>query len=149
MFIISDLRRSVRQSWWGKILAELDTEPHELSGGLLKIVIGAQLIGPWSTFGSSPAYADLAILPEFFWGWFLIAIGVAHLLALRSGYLAWRRWACFGGFVIWFSFGATFVHANPTSLGWVVFAYAGAWQLWAHVRLGRKQKSRNLVAAVE
>ena len=126
----------LRNTWWGKILAEHDTEPTELAGGLMKVVLGSQLIAPVDTFSNSPAFHDLTILPEWLWGLLLIGFGVGHWFALRHGYRPWRRLASAIGFLIWFALGATFLHAAPNSLGAWVFLLAALGQCWCYVRLG-------------
>lgn len=123
--------------WWRRILAEHDTEPAELSGGLLKVGIGFWLLLPMDTFGSSPTFAALSILPEPVWGVVLIALGTFHLSALRSGASAARRHAATIGYLVWFSFAVVFVATSPPAIGWVAFLVAGLAQLWCSLRLGR------------
>jgi hypothetical protein len=130
------MKDQLRHSWWGLILAEHDTEPTELAGGLMKLVLGSQLILPLDTFATSATFRDLTVLPEWAWGALLIVIGVGHLAALRNGNRSWRRWGSGVGFLLWFSLGATFLHASPNSLGAWVFLLAAVGQMWCYVRLG-------------
>ena len=136
MSILRSLRECLRSSWWGKILAEHDTEPAELSGGLMKILIGLWLLLPFETFESSPTFAVFSILPEWLWGGALIAIGAGHVSALRSGDLDQRRHAATIGYLVWFSFSVVFVWTNPPAIGWIAFLIAGLAQLWCSLRLG-------------
>lgn len=124
------------RAWWSLILAEHDTEPAELSGGLLKVGIGLWLLLPFDTFESSPTFAVFSILPEWLWGSVLLALGVLHLSALRSGDLDSRRRSATIGYLVWFSFAVTFVTTNPPAIGWLAFLIAGLAQLWCSLRLG-------------
>lgn len=123
------------RTWWGKILAEHDTEPTEFSGGLLKVLVGAWLLMPWSTFASSPTFETVEVIPEWAWGSLLVTTGIGHWLALRNGSVRWRRLACLIGFVFWFAFGTTFWIANPRGFAVVVYGLLAAQQGWAYVRL--------------
>lgn len=129
------LREWMRSSWWGRILAEHDTEPTELSGGALKVMLGFWLLLPWQTFSSSPTFERLAVVPEWLWGGVLLSIGVGHLAALHDGYAPWRRGASLAGFLIWFSMAVTFVFANPPAMGWLLFMLAALAQGWCYIRL--------------
>lgn len=126
------------RAWWALVLAEHDTEPAELSGGLLKVSIGCWLLLPLDTLGSSPTFAALTVLPEWLWGAGLAALGVAHLFALRSGDRDRRRQASTIGWVVWFSFAVTFVVTNPPAFGFLAFLLAGLAQLWCSLRLRRR-----------
>lgn len=130
------LRDSILDSWWGRVLAEHDTEPTELSGGLLKVVIGAWLLLPMQTFSSAPAFGTISVIPENLWGLFLVVIGIGHLAALRNGHPAWRRYAAFVGCFIWSAIGLTFLAANPVGIGSLLFLGAGIAQGWCYSRLG-------------
>lgn len=123
------------RSWYGLVLSQHDTEPAELSGGLLKVLIGAWLLLPWDTFSSSPTFAVLSVLPETVWGGALVALGLWHWAALRSGDRDRRRLAATVGYLIWFSFSVLFVTTNPPALGWACFLVAGLAQLWVSLRL--------------
>jgi hypothetical protein len=128
-------RDRLSDSWWGRILAEHDTEPAELSGGALKIALGFWLLLPWQTFTSSPTFESLAVVPEWIWGGVLVCVGVMHLAALRDGYRVWRRGACLVGFLVWFSMACTFVIANPPAMGWLLFMLSALQQGWCYIRL--------------
>lgn len=132
------LRARIKRSWWGMILAEHDTEPAELMGGLLKVAIGAWLLLPWSTFSASRTFQMMAVAPEWFWGGAFIGIGAFHLYALRKGGVHRRWWAAMIGFTIWFSLAFVFVAANPPAIGWLMFMAAACAQGWASVRLGQR-----------
>lgn len=125
----------IRYSWWGRIFAEMDTEPTELGGGLLKVAIGVQLLLPLSTFGTSVSFQTLSIFPEWAWGMVLVLLGAIHLMALQSGKHGPRRWTARMGAFVWMSISATFWIANPASLGAVIFFFAGVAQGWASTRL--------------
>ncbi len=129
-------RTRVRCSWWGLILAEHDTEPVELAGGVLKVMLGAWLVLPWQSFASSPTFETLAVVPEWLAGMALLSLGAWHMLALRSGVRCWRRTASLLGFLVWFSMAVTFVIANPPAIGWLAFMMAALGQGWCYVRLG-------------
>jgi hypothetical protein len=131
----------LRYSWWGKILAEHDTEPTEFGGGLLKIAIGTQLLLPIDTFSTSNSFKTLSVLPEWIWGLILVVLGSVHLAALYSNSRVWRSRTAKMGFVIWFSISTTFWLANPSSLGAVVFLFAGLAQGWVSIRLSLPGKS--------
>lgn len=128
-----------RSAWWSLILAEHDTEPAELSGGLMKVAIGFWLLLPWSTFESSPTFAVFSILPEWVWGCSLLALGLAHLLSLRSGNIDRRRHGAMVGYLVWFSFAVVFVATNPPAIGWIAFLIAGLAQLWCSLRLSKRR----------
>lgn len=136
-WLLSWLDRLAR-SWFGLILAEHDTEPAELSGGLLKVAIGFWLLLPMDTIGSSPTFAALAILPEWLWGAMLVTLGAWHLLVLRMGRRRERQRAATVAYYFWFSLAVLFVSTNPPSIGWLAFLVAGLAQLWASIRLGRR-----------
>lgn len=138
MRYLDGLRVRLRQSWWGKILAEHDTEPTELSGGCLKVLLGLTLLSPLQTFTASPAFATLSVFPEWVWGSGLVVLGVVHVVALWAGQRYWRARAATAGFVTWGVIGFTFWHANPASIGAVPFIVASAQQLWCSIRLGSR-----------
>lgn len=127
----------MRQSWWGSVLAEHDTEPTEFSGGVLKIGIGLWLLAPASTFGSSPTFAAMAaLMPEAVWGVVLGAVGAFRLAVLRSGRCAPRRVGAMIGFLFWFTLASLFLWSSPASLGFPLFALLAAGQGWVYCRLG-------------
>lgn len=132
------VRDSMVVSWWGLILREHDTEPAELSGGILKAAIGFWLLLPLDTFASSPTFAALAVLPEWAWGTALFCAGVFHLGVLRRGNRTWRQRASLLGFLVWFSFAVVFVITNPPAFGFLAFLMAGLAQMWCSIRLGRR-----------
>lgn len=125
---------ALRFSWWGRILAEHDTEPTELSGGLLKVSISLWLLLPVTSL--SPVFGVVALVPELWWSIFLMVVGVGHLAALRNGYVAWRRWGCFVGFFVWCSLGITLYINGAVGLTPLLFLGAGFSQGWCYVRLG-------------
>ena len=133
---LRSFRDQIRASWWGRILAEHDTEPVELSGGALKVLLGCWLLLPLDSFGSSPTFAALDVIPEAALGFLLLGVGIGHLLALRDGYVPWRRMASLIGFLVWFTFAATFVWSNPPAMGWLPFLLSAAGQGWCYIRLG-------------
>lgn len=130
------LRDTILDSWWSRILSRHDTEPTELSGGLLKVCIGCWLVSPLQTFSSAPAFGTISVIPETLWGLFLVFVGIGHLAALRNGHPAWRRWASFVGCFIWCAMGLTFLSANPAGIGPLMFLAAGLSQGWCWSRLG-------------
>lgn len=132
----------IQASWWARILAEHDTEPTELAGGALKVVIGVWLLLPARTFSSSPAFGVISVIPENYWGVFLVVIGIGHLAALRNGHPAWRRYAALVGCFVWCSMGLTFLVANPSGIGSLTFLAAGIAQGWCYSRLGRLSAAR-------
>lgn len=136
MAFLRGLRDRISRSWWGRILAEHDIEPTELSGGTLKIVVGFWLVLPLQTFSSAPAFGVISVIPENLWALFLVVIGAGHLAALANGHPAWRRWAAFVGCFIWSAMGITFIWANPAGIGPLLFLGAGLSQAWCYVRLG-------------
>jgi len=123
------------QTWWGRILSEHDTEPTELSGGLLKLVLGVVLVAPFDTFGNSVAFRDLSLLPEWLFGMLFICIGIGHLAVLRNGSEYWRRQFAGIGAGVWLALSGIFLHAVPSSWAAWVFLLAGVWQCWCYVRL--------------
>lgn len=136
MLHIQSVRATLAGTWWGLILSEHDTEPTELWGAFGLILYGAWLMLPFSTFGMSQVYADLAILPEWSWGLAFSIVGLACLVALRNGHRAWRRFAAIMAFLTWFMLGAVFLHGAPTSAGALVFLTFAASTGWTYIRLG-------------
>jgi hypothetical protein len=130
------LRDAIKHSWWGVILAEMDTEPVELIGGGTKVLMGLWLLLPLESFTSSPSFVAISIFSEWLWGLVLLVVGIAHLAALHNGNREWRQWASLIGFLIWFSFAVVFVVANPPAIGWIMFLSVAFAQMWASVRLG-------------
>lgn len=122
----------------------MDTEPVELSGGLLKLLIGFWLLLPLQSFQSSITFTALAVVPEWAWGAFLVVVGIGHLAALCDGSPPWRRAASLVGFLTWFTFAAIFVHSNPAAFGWAAFAVIAGQQGWAYIRLGQLMRFRTL-----
>lgn len=122
-------------TWWGRILSEHDTEPTEMAGGILKVLLGAQLLLPFDTFGSSTTFRDLQSLPEWLWGVALLSVGVSHLVALARGSAFWRRQFAFIGASVFLGLTGIFLHTSPSSWGAWVFCLAGVWQVWCYVRL--------------
>jgi hypothetical protein len=135
-WLLHSLDRTAR-TWWALILRDHDTEPAELSGGLLKVAIGVWLLLPMDTIGSSPTFSALSILPEWTWGMMLTALGSWHLFVLRDGDRTRRRTASTVAYYFWFSLAILFVSTNPPAIGWLAFLVAGLAQLWASVRLAR------------
>lgn len=132
---LRSLRNMLVRSWWGAILREHDTEPAELSGGVLKVALGVWLLLPWDTFSSSPTFRVISIMPEWLWGTSLVGIGVFHLSALRSGDVQQRQVGALIGFLVWFALGSVFVWTNPPAIGWILFMWAALMQMWASLRL--------------
>jgi hypothetical protein len=119
------------------VLAEHDTEPTEMFGGLLKLLLAAVLILPHGTFESSRVYGMLSALPEPVWAAVLLVFGVVHLAAIRGGDRGRRRMMSLAGFLIWFTWAASFFEGTPTNTGGVVYMLAALMQGWCYVRLGR------------
>jgi hypothetical protein len=130
------VRDTIQRSWWGRILAEHDTEPVELIGGGTKVLMGLWLLLPWQTFAMSDSYDSIRIIPEWIWGTFLLTVGLLHIAALHSGHRTWRKWAALVGFLIWSCFGLVLGWANPAAIGWMLFLSVGASLMWASIRLG-------------
>jgi len=130
------LRSRIVCSWWGRILAEHDTEPTEFAGGVLKLALGIWLAFPFSTVFSSPTFRVMQVAPEWGWATLLISIGTFHLWALRGGYIRWRWAASTIGFVVWFSLASMFLVSNIAAIGWILFMGAAAAQCWVSIRLG-------------
>lgn len=130
-------RESLRSSWWGRILAEHDTEPTELSGGMLKVSIAAWLVLP--TTALTPIFGVIALVPETYWSLFLMVVGVGHLVALRNGHPSWRRWGSLVGFFVWCALGITLLVNGAVGLTPMLFLGAGLSQGWCYIRLGYLQ----------
>lgn len=131
------LRDRIRSSWWGLILSEHDTEPTEMSGGLLKLGLAVVLLTPRDTFGSSVVYSLLSVVPEPIWGVVLLVFGCLHLGSLHNGARSWRRAMAGVGFLIWFCWWVSFALGSTASTGSVVYLLAAFGQGWCYVRLGR------------
>lgn len=134
--------QKLRLTWWGKILAECDTEPTELiMGGFLKWSVGTWLFLPLDSFASSPTFSTLRELgqefPEYFVAIALMSLGAAHMLILRNGNRTLRKYASFIGALIWFSLAFTFIWSNPAAFGAMLFLAAAICQGWCYIRLGR------------
>lgn len=134
---LCSIRDQLRASWWGRVLAEHDTEPTELSGGLLKVSLAIWLLLPPTAIG--PAFGFVALIPELYWSIFLLVVGVGHLVALRNGHPAWRRWGCLVGFFVWCSLAVTLLVNGVVGIGPVLFIGAGLSQGWCYIRLGYLQ----------
>ena len=141
---LRSVRRWLVTSWWGRILAEHDTEPTELGSAFLKVLLGVFLLLPLDTFGSSTVYDFLGLLPEVFWGALLLAVGLLHLAALRTGHWSWRHYMALAGFVVWSCFGISFLLGNRASTGDVVYFLAAVGMGWVYVRLGIRIRRRML-----
>ncbi len=135
MSILLRLRAALRTFWWGRILAEHDTEPTELAGGLMKLLIGGWLLLPHDT---TSTFSLLTIAPEWAWGVVMALLGGGHWFALRDGYVRWRRAAAMLGFLVWFYLALTALWFNPASLGFALFSGLAVSQSWVYVRLGRE-----------
>jgi hypothetical protein len=133
---LRSFRDLIRTSWWGLILSDHDTEPTELAGGLLKLALATVLVMPTDTFGERRIYGLLANLPEPFWACLLFTLGIVHLAVLRHGNLHWRRLMALAGFVIWFTWSASFFLGNPSNTGGAVYMLAALGSGWCYVRLG-------------
>ena len=139
MTALQAAKTALVESWWGRILAEHDTEPTELGSSFLKLFLGLLLIVPVSTFSATPVYGLLNLMPEWLWALVLIVIGLIHLIALRSGHRQRRRMSAAIGFVIWSCFSLSFLIGNPTNTGWIVYLTAASGQAWCYVRLSAKR----------
>ena len=136
------VRDMIRNSWWGLILAEHDTEPTELASAILTSLLGLFLLAPADTFAVGRIYSFLALLPETFWGVLLIVVGVLQGVMLRTGWRSARRAMAMAGFVIWSWFGISFLMGNSSNTGWVVYFLAAAGMGWVYVRLGMRVVSQ-------
>jgi hypothetical protein len=115
-------------------LREHDTEPTELSGGVLKVTIALWLLMPWQSL--SPAFGAVSLIPEFWWSIFLMVVGVGHVAALRNGHPSWRRWGALVGFAVWCSLAITLLINGAVGLTPLLFFGAGFSQAWCYLRLG-------------
>lgn len=134
MHFLIGWRDAIRRSWWGRILAEHDTEPTELSGGILKVAIAFWLVLPWQTLG--PAFGAVSLIPELWWAVFLMVVGIGHLAALRNGFPAWRRWGSLVGVFVWCSLAISLWLNGSLGLAPLLFLGAGLSQGWVYCRLG-------------
>lgn len=141
MSALTSLRLWIWRSWWGRILAEHDTEPTELRGGFLKVLVGLWLILPFQTFSGSPSFGVISVIPENLWAIFLVVIGIGHLMALANGEPNWRRWSALVGCFVWSAMGITFLWANPAGIGSMLFLVAGIEQGWVYSRIGGLERS--------
>ena len=132
------LRAWVSSSWWGRILAEHDTEPLELGNSLMLFGLGALLASDrTSTFRTTPLVYDLlAALPEDVWAAGMIALALAQLASLRANRRRVRRLAALGAFLVWFTWSVSFALGNPFNTGWYVYLLAAVGQGWCWIRLG-------------
>lgn len=128
------IRDRLRASWWGRILAEHDTEPTELSGGLLKVTIAFWLLMPFQSL--SPAFGAVTLIPEFWWSIFLLVVGIGHVTALRDGFPAWRRWGCLVGVFVWGALAISLWSNGVVGLAPLLFFGACLSQGWCYIRLG-------------
>lgn len=121
-------------SWWWAILREHDTEPTELSGGMLKVTIALWLLMPFQAL--SPAFGAVTLIPEVWWSVFLLVVGIGHLAALRNGYPAWRRWGSLVGVFVWSSLAISLWANGVVGLAPLLFFGAAFSQAWVYLRLG-------------
>lgn len=130
------IRDWLTRCWWARILAEHDTEPIELQGATLKILLGFWLLLPWDSFDASPTFRYLDAIPETAWGTFLLITGFIHWYTLRSGYREMRRVSCLLGFLVWFALTVVFLVANAPAIGFAAFFVVALGQGWSYIRLG-------------
>lgn len=143
--MVGDLATKARYSWWGKILAEHHTEPTELLlGGFLKWVVGTWLFLPFDTFSSSPTFASLDLFPEMAWAIFLMIFGAIHMGVLKQGSIHYRKYASFGGMLIWAALSFTFIVTNPPAFGSMLMLVAAISQGWCFIRLDGECDYQNI-----
>ena len=126
---------SMKHSWWGKIVAEHDTEPEELKGGTINVGAGIWLLLPFNTYASSPTFYAMVILPEVIWGLLFLLLGTLHLMVLRRGDYYLRSKFSFISFILWGALGIVFMLSNPPAFGWLFFMYVSIGQGWCTIRL--------------
>lgn len=131
---LRSLGNTMACSWWMRILQEHDTEPTELSGGVLKVTIALWLLGPWQAL--SPAFGAVSMIPEIWWAVFLMVVGVGHLAAIRNGHPAWRQWGSLVGVFVWSSLAVSLWVNGVVGLAPLLFLGAAFSQAWCAIRLG-------------
>ena len=105
-----------------------------MSGGLLKVTLSLWLLLPVQSLG--PVFGAVSMIPEFWWSIFLMVVGVGHLVALRNGHPAWRRYGAFVGFFVWCSLAITLWVNGAVGIAPLLFLGAGLSQGWCYYRLG-------------
>lgn len=136
----------IQKSWWGRIIAEHDTEPEELRAATTDILVGFWLFLPFNTFSASPTFYVMTVLPELIWALGFLTLGGVGLYILRSGDLEKRRKIALINFLIWGALAFVFVFGNPPAIGWLLFMYAAIGQGWCTIRLGLLMEAKYKVA---
>ena len=141
-------REYLNRETWRWIWQRVRAKPHagdimrgfeRVSGAILAVAWGWQLINATSTFSSSPSFAEMAALPvpEQVWGLLFAAIGLAQLGGLVGEAFAPRP-ACWLRFVgaaaagVAFGFlAAGFWTSNPEGTGWATYTALSVGNIWA------------------
>lgn len=131
------MRDYLRKTWWGAILADMDTEPSELlTGAFLIWLLGLWMFLPYDTFRSSPTFAMIGYLaPEALWAVLFLSFGALQMIILRQGSRYWRGVMSFLGCMLWSSLTSSFIYTNPGGIGWILFFSAAVSQGWCYIRL--------------
>lgn len=125
------------RTWWGRMLANCDTEPTELlMGGFLKWLVGTWLMLPLQSLQGSPTFSGLTeMLPEPVWGLILMVLGATHMMSLYNGSIRYRRWSCFISMSLWAGMTFYSLWVNPPAFGVTLFLTAAICQGWCCTRL--------------
>lgn len=122
------------------LLFRRDFDFIEVLSGLLMLGWGAQLLLPWETFSTSPAYAAMAaLMPEPVWGGLLTWIGFTQVGAYLLDHWRVRLASALGASMAWTFLGVAFGYANLTGTGVVVYpwlALVTAWVFWRILQAG-------------
>jgi hypothetical protein len=103
------------------IIRDYDHEALEFILGLLKTLIGAVYLMPWSSFDSSNSRFFTDVMPEWVWGLIFFTLGVGQLYGLSQGQLYnLRAWISMIGLIMWTLFTVLVLLANPTGAGWTI-----------------------------
>lgn len=144
-----DMRREyLNRETWRWIWQRVRAKPHagdimrgfeRVSGAILAVAWGWQLINATSTFNSSPSFAAMAALPvpEQAWGLLFAVIGLAQLGGLVGEAFALRparrlRFVGAAAAVVAFGFlAAGFWASNPDGTGWTTYTALSVGNIWA------------------
>lgn len=115
-----------------RVLVSGDLSPIELYSASVALVWGVWLLGPWATFGSSPAYRAMAdIAPEWTWGAVFAAAGLWQVSRRDRGPAALLI------AVLWSFVSAMFIAANWRGVPTVTYPALVLINVWIVLRMAR------------
>jgi hypothetical protein len=111
-------------------------DPTEIILAFHSTMLGAYLLLPFDTFGSSPTFSVMAAMaPEWVWGSVILACGLGLLAAMWAGSVQWRLRILFPFAHLWLVVAVAIAFANWKSAGVISYIFFGIIYIATYLRL--------------